>query len=387
LGLVTLIRPINGIIILAVPFLSGSFTGFKDLIFSVFKDKSRLLISLFIFSATVFIQLIILFLTYGDFFHWPYRGEGFDFRHPHFTDILFSYKKGLFIYTPLMFISILFIINYFRKSIFAAISFILFFVILTYVLSSWSSWFYGGSYGLRAYIEYFPLFILPLGIGLTEITRKIVKAFILVLLTSVLLVNLIQTYQFEYCIIHFSDMTKEKYWNVFLHTDRRYKLFSSPVVYDAFDESKAIEKKTYSNDFEGNIDWGSPNTITTEQSLSGKKSSRIKVPDSFSPVLIVNFNDLERYTYVKASIFSKTVNSINEGLLIVSFENKYYTVYVYDFYPLNLIDEDMNKWVPITASIKIPQMNPGDVMKVYVWNDSKNPVYIDDLKVELFKMP
>tara|TARA_B100000941_G_C27957325_1_gene279763 strand:- start:179 stop:439 length:261 start_codon:yes stop_codon:yes gene_type:complete len=77
-------------------------------------------------------------------------------------------------------------------------------------------WFYGGSFSGRIYVEYLPVFILLLGIFYRDVKSKKAK---IALSTTVILLSLlcqVQSYQYRYYIIHYTEMTKEKYWDVFL---------------------------------------------------------------------------------------------------------------------------------------------------------------------------
>ena len=59
-----------------------------------------------------------------------------------------------------------------------------------------------------------------LAIALKGIQRKAgYRAFVAVICTLIVVCQ-IQTFQYRYFQIHWSDMTKEKYWDVFLRVDR-----------------------------------------------------------------------------------------------------------------------------------------------------------------------
>ncbi len=213
LGMIVLIRPLNGLILLATPFLSGNFYNFKKATVRLFTRPGMLVPCLFLFFGMVSIQLIIYKIQTGHFLVYSYAEEGFDFSNPYFFDILFSYKKGLFLYTPMAFVSIFGLYYLFKKSQYQCWSFTIFFFILTYFLSSWWNWWYGGSFSSRVYVEYFPILFLPLGLLFKNIKRKFLLYLVIAGLT---VVCQIQIYQFRYFIIHYEDMTKEKYWEGFL---------------------------------------------------------------------------------------------------------------------------------------------------------------------------
>lgn len=220
LGMITLIRPVNILIILAVPFLSGSTVQFMKGIRNLFRNFWGLAAALFGFIALFSIQLIIYKLSTGSFFVYSYKQEGFNFLNPQILNFLFSYRKGMFVYTPLLFLCLAGFIFLFRKRLFEAISLLGFLFIVIYVLSSWHMWFYGGSFSQRVMIEFYAFFAILLAIALRQISNIKVKSIFLGLLFLVLIVCQVQTYQYRRAQIHWSDMNKEKYWDVFMRVDR-----------------------------------------------------------------------------------------------------------------------------------------------------------------------
>lgn len=217
LGMIVLIRPLNGLIFLATPFLSFKFERFKKATLTLFTNPKIIFPCLFLFLGIVSIQLIIYKIQTGDFFIYSYAEEGFNFSDPHILDILFSYKKGLFLYTPLAFISLFGLYYLFKNNRYQFWSFTIFFFVLTYFLSSWWNWWYGGSFSSRVYVEYFPILFIPLGLFLKKIKQKAVLWSVII---GLMIVCQIQVYQFRYYISHYENMTKEKYWDNFLRIDK-----------------------------------------------------------------------------------------------------------------------------------------------------------------------
>src|SRR5690606_17014261 len=176
----------------------------------------HLILSCVIFGIIVSIQLVIYKISTGRFIVYSYQEEGFNFLDPHFFDILFSYKKGLFLYTPMYLLAMIGLIPVFKKNKFAAISWIGFFVIITYIFSSWWMWYYGGSFSSRVYVEFLPLFMILFAFLLAEAKTKSLRIALLSLTFVLLAICQIQTFQYRYYEIHWDKMTKEKYWEVFL---------------------------------------------------------------------------------------------------------------------------------------------------------------------------
>jgi hypothetical protein len=216
LGIIFLIRPANLMILLAVPFLAGDLysilTGINTLKKNLSWFAGGCIAMLFIMS----IQLIIYKISTGHFWVDSYPGEDFHFNDPHFSAILFSYKKGLFLYTPLYLLALCGIYFLWKKRKFEFFSFLFFFAALTYVLSSWWNWWYGGSFSSRVYVEYLPLFAVLLACLLQGAPKKITRRIFIPLIIVLITFCQFQTYQYRYYLIHWENMTKEKYREVFL---------------------------------------------------------------------------------------------------------------------------------------------------------------------------
>jgi len=222
LGLIVILRQVNIIVLLIVPFLAGSFSELK-MGLKVFKDFKAVLQSLLIFFGIFSIQAGLWYAQTGHFLVYSYQGEGFNFLSPEIFNVLFSYRKGLFIYSPILFISLYgLVVLIIKKQYYLVITWALFFTVLTYILASWHSWFYGCSYGQRPYIDFYALFFLLLAFLLNE-THNILRFTILILSFVTIPINIIQTYQYKSFILEWTWMDKKKYWDVFLKTSDKFK--------------------------------------------------------------------------------------------------------------------------------------------------------------------
>jgi len=89
-------------------------------------------------------------------------------------------------------------------------------MLITYIFSSWWMWYYGGSFSSRVYVEYLPFFALATALGLQQIKTDKRKTVAIGMLFLIIALCQVQSYQYRYYDIHYGDMTKEKYWKVFL---------------------------------------------------------------------------------------------------------------------------------------------------------------------------
>ena len=220
LGLIALIRPVNLLVVLAIPFLVGNpsqlLLGLKSLV----KKPWVLLASILSFFLIASIQFLIYKHSTGNFFVYSYQDEGFNFLNPQISDFLFSYRKGMFVYTPMLFLSISGFVFLFRENRFQFYTLTVFFLVLVYVFSSWHMWFYGGSFSQRPMIEFYAFFAIPLAIAIQKLRRPNLRKLFIGIIALLIIVSQIQTYQYRRAHIHWSDMTKEKYWDVFMRVDR-----------------------------------------------------------------------------------------------------------------------------------------------------------------------
>ncbi len=138
LGTIIIIRQINGFIILFVPFLAGSWENFSNGVLFLFKKWHFLFVGIILCFLVISIQLFAWYFQTGYFIVYSYQGEGFNWLEPRIIDILFSYRKGLFIYAPITFIGLFGLIYFVKeKKYFELFSWIFFFGTLSYLLSSW----------------------------------------------------------------------------------------------------------------------------------------------------------------------------------------------------------------------------------------------------------
>jgi hypothetical protein len=161
-SLAVLIRPTNILLLTWVIFLDVRTR--KDI-----GERLRLIFRprlIIIFIITAFIVFLPQFIYWkylsGHFIWYSYAGETFsNWNHPRLLQVWFSTLNGLFLYTPLALFFVVGMIMMIKEKatngIFLGISFLL----VSYIFSSWYSWFFGGSFGYRPMVEYYALFSLP----------------------------------------------------------------------------------------------------------------------------------------------------------------------------------------------------------------------------------
>jgi hypothetical protein len=220
LGIIMLIRPVNGLIVLITPFIAGSPGALKMIFRRIGATIPVFLFSVLLFLAVLSIQLIIYKIQTGHFFVYAYGSETFNWSDPHPLDFLFSYRKGLFLYTPLVFLSLYGTLLYFKKNTFQFYSIVGFTMILLYVLSAWWNWWYGGSFSSRVSLEYFGIAAIMLCNAYSEMKAKPARWIYSALIVLSIVLCQVQTFQYRYYLIHWEKMDREHYWRVFMRIDK-----------------------------------------------------------------------------------------------------------------------------------------------------------------------
>jgi len=321
LGLIVLIRQINILIVLFLPFMAGSWATFREGITALFRNPLKFGSGILIMASISCIQCLFWYLQTGHFFLYSYQGEGFNFSNPEFVNILFSYRKGLFIYTPVLFISLFGIVFLaIKKKFYLMSTWLAFFLILTYILSSWHSWYYGCSFGLRAYIDFYAIFFIPFALLLSGSAIWISISFVAISLFTIP-VNIIQAYQYKNYILHWILMDKEMYWKVFLNTSDNVKdlLWKRQYDYSAYSSMR--------NHFISDLD-----TKTGSSEIIYSASSK-DIPD-FGKVSIIQFR------------FDNDFNKKNNSRIMLNINEKEgnRNVYSHSHHLLEFSEKEFNTW-------------------------------------------
>jgi len=238
LGLICLLRPTNIVISLVLIFYGvNSLNGIKNNFVLFFKNYSHLIGALFMFFLAWIPQILYWKIATGHFFFYTYGQEGFFFTKPEIINVLFSFRKGWFVYTPLAMVAIAGIFYLKNQSAQFRWAIILYLIVHIYVVASWWCWWYGGCFGQRSMIESFALLSLPLAAVINKVTEKLswVRISTCVLIAFFVFLNIVQTFQYRYTIIHWDGMNKEAYKHVFLKLKK-------PKDLDAYIDSPDYDK-------------------------------------------------------------------------------------------------------------------------------------------------
>jgi hypothetical protein len=224
IGVVAITRPVDSLIIL-VPLLWNTIP--RDLAAARWKLVRRYRWHLVAAGVALVLPLLPQFFywkaTTGSWIFYSYTGEGFAFAWSKISSGLFSYRKGWFLYTPLAALMIAALIAMASKRVMKGMVFplLVFFPLFILIVFSWHQWWYGGGFGARPMIEGLALLALPLA-WLSQFAMSCSRILWLGLCLVVYMgieLNLLQQFQYAIGMLHYEDMTAERYWEIFLKRD------------------------------------------------------------------------------------------------------------------------------------------------------------------------
>jgi hypothetical protein len=226
-GLATITRPTE-IICAFIPVFWGvsSMASLHERINFFWANRKIVIVYVLAAFLAALPQLVYWHIYAGHWLFFSYHGDDktFSFLKPHIINVLFSYRKGWFMYTPVMVLSIIGFYQLYKnyRQLFWTLA--LFTALNIYLVSAWDIWWYGGSFSMRALIQSYPLLMFPMGAFLNDVLRRrYLKYPILAFLIFCTWLNLIMTYQSnarsKYGMMEGDAMTRAYYWRLFGKTD------------------------------------------------------------------------------------------------------------------------------------------------------------------------
>lgn len=409
-GLISLIRPSN--VIIALFFVFYNITTFKDLKvkFKFLLLKYLQILVLLLSAFVVWIPQFVYWKTFtGQWFYYSYGNESFFWGNPQIINTLFSYRKGLFVYTPIIifsFIGFLFL----RKNentkglVFPAL---LFTLLNIYIVSSWWCWWYGGGFGLRAYIDSYAILALPFAAFTSFVlnSKKNYKIFYSIVLFLLIGHQIFETFQYYYGSIHWDSMNKKAYWYSFLRLKPNEKLanmFTTPnydnalkgiydekfYYYDAIPYSERIictaeninAKDSILMSNNPNYTFSGFECLSKSVSFTGKYSIKLEkntCVEGFR-TKINNFKPQDIYV-VKVKKYSWQ-NTLQQAMLVVESDNK--QIFIQETFVRPIAN---SKWQEIGTYFVVPKDFEGTRIDIYCTNTSPYDAFFDDITIKKIK--
>ncbi len=394
IGLIVVVRPTE-IVCVLIPLLYG-FKSLSDTI-SLLKNNVKQLIWIVLSVFLVGVPQIIYWKIYsGQFLYVSYRnpGEGFDFLTPHILNVLFSFRKGWLIYTPMMICALVGIYWMWRKKSVLYWAVLSFFVINLYLVSSWSVWWYATSFSQRALMQSYAVMAIPLGIFISHIhgLKKLFRWSLFGLGGCFIVLNLFQIWQCNQGILKGNRMTADYYFSTFGQTSPPTQ--EQQNLLSIYRSTTAIEH--FNNQDEYEIVY--QNILDFEE---GKSANKFDDPDSnssfligrgseFSPALRTSFSTLttKDHAWVKASMWVYPDSNWTKTLLsmVVTFEHGHGKNYKYRTVDLEKCDHIVpGKWNKLELAYLTPEVRAkSDNLVVYAWYRGGDNILVDDIEIKSF---
>ncbi len=249
-SMLALIRP-NNILFVLIPLLYGINNGdtFFDRIIFLFENYRWLLLAIILFFIPIIPQFLYWKYATGDWMYYSYQDEKFFWVRPLIIEILFSFRKGWLIYTPVMILSVVGIF-FIRKSVKEMlVPVLVVFPLFIYVTSCWWAWSYGGCFGMRPMIDIYALLAFPLAACIAN-KKWIIVLPIFVFICFSTWLNIFQSWQYSRGILHYDQMNKRTYFSIW-----RKKIY--PQDYDL-----TVSYPDYQKELKGKGSFYRPSELT-----------------------------------------------------------------------------------------------------------------------------
>lgn len=374
MGLIILVRPTN-VLIFSVFFL-WDITSWND-----FSERVRLILNpvrLAVFLGIVFLVLLpqMLYWKYlhGSFLFYSYGNEGFtSWNQPKLMEIWFSTLNGWVLYSPMVIFLVGGIFLMIRKKLVNGYFILGFFLAVSYMISSWYSWYYGCSFGQRSYVEYYTVLAIPFGFVLNSLLEKrmiILKSLLILVMLFMAYAGIRLMFAYEGC---FYGSTWD--WN-------QYSLL--------LEKADLIKNRNNTveiiNDFENNtLVW--PQKVSTTMTHSGLQSVVCDSSMDFCCRHEKHFWDFRDYYPTSATVTLWFLNRSplpTGALLVCSVEKDGKAIY----WQSRKIDEFLkeNEWSRVKGVFPIPWGMESSVSIVfYIWNRNSKDFLADDLIITFDK--
>ncbi len=393
LGVICLVRPTNIVAVLLVPFLSGEPKSFSRFIGCAVAKKTSLILFGVIFIAVLAVQGLVWYIQTGKLIIWSYHGEGFNFGSPEIVNVLFSYRKGLFTYTPLILISLLGLVPLLLRRWLQLASMCGFLILGTYVIASWWNWYYGDGFGLRAFIDYYGVSAILLATAINFTRSKAILAGWTILLTLLVAFNFLQTWQYTHRVIQPNSMNSLKYHHIFMRTDSAVIncLGGNEELPDYIIEPGSPARAYFNNFEHDQASWINNCIVKTPSAYSDSCVGYLDSTHQFSPGIAARaslFGQLPSSYFIRGEVMIRDSipGASNDILVVLSMDSISPGENWWQGFRLNDVPtKNAGLWSKRQFSLMTPVIsNPGGILKVYLWNTGKKTLLMDDFRVVVF---
>lgn len=394
LGLIIAVRP-SDIIMAIIPIFYQVYDkeALKRKLLLIKDNYPKILLICLIVVAIMIPQFIYYYKYSGSFFINVYNhaGSTLNLSHPRFAWVLFSFRKGWLIYSPLCILSIVGLIFMYRRCKELFWPSLLFLAVNLYLIASFTSLL---GYGWRAFIQSYAVLLVPFAIVVEYVLSKkiYVKLFSTVIVSLLTTLNIHQAWQINVGILSGSRMTKEYYFAILGKSHINDETRKLMLVERPDSAIEHIPENVPSSQVQL-LDLGfNENKIDSLNvtPYEGKGAFIMGSNTRFSPGLKIPYNNITEnyYCYLRASAYiyaDSTVDykKIQMVLTTITKENKQLKYKAANFSDsLNFIPGQWNK---LCIDYLTPEIIYGDEQIVsYLWYTGEEKILVDNYQITAF---
>jgi hypothetical protein len=343
------------------------------------------------FLMVISIQPLLWHMQTGNFFEWGYRGEGFYWDRPQIMNVLFSFRRGSFIWTPFLLLAAISIFMLWRHDRTRAAGSLVYWSVNVYVISSWWIWYYGSGFGSRVFIDHYPVMIIPLALVLDRLHRRTWSA-ARWSMVAILALHLVQFQQYHLGIIHPTHMDGTRYFATFLRTDPMYRgiLGGKWEVPPYAPQGLDLVLSAFT-DVEGPAPhWGEGLPVPDPRAHSGRHVYVYDRDREFGITFSAMAGELpvERELWLEVDLmrYEEKAGAALPALAIVSIQRPDSSLAFYDAFGMESVPGRLAKsWAKLSYRIPVPALRTGEELRFYLWNkNGRGTFLLDDLSVKVW---
>lgn len=381
-GLIVLARPVNGLVLLAIPVLLGSRT--HAFLHGLLRNPRGLVLAVLAAGTVLAVQPLLWYAQVGQLIAYGYKGEGFHWARPAIFQVLFGFRRGLFLWTPVLVPAALCVVLLWRYDRFRAVAAALYWVAVTYVISSWWVWYYGTGFGSRVYVEHYAVLFLPLALMMGRFTRFHQRALGGFLLAATGL-HLAQFYQYNHGFLDREGMDSSKYAYSFLRFDEAHRnrmggRYMSPP-YNPHGMDTLVHSRWNA---EHPARYWSGVRMHFNPAPSPTHVAACDTSDEFGPSFAMPAGDLPTGRALFLALgFERRVQHVDDSrnvLAVVAVEQPDGTTRQYVPFRMDPLPPAPQQWEHIEYRVRLVPLLAGETVKCYFWNQGrKGRFLVDDL--------
>lgn len=393
LGLAALTRPTD-IVFAIIPLLWGAPGNqwFNSKLGFIRRNWKQIILLFLLAGLAGLPQLLYWKSMTGTYFYNSYtdNGVGLDFDNPHIMDVVFSFRKGWFVYTPLMAIS--FIGLFFcKRNLKIRPAIIVFVLVNVYVVSCWSFWWYSHSFGHRAMVDSYAVMIIGLG-GIITASSNTINKYIVGTITGLcIILNLFQTWQMDVGIIDGTRMTRAYYTEVFgtieVNEEAKELLLVGRSYPEVFTNEHQYESRILTTFHFDEI----KSEFESENAYSGTSSLLLCTSEMWSETFRIPYQEIteNNHAWIRGEFMLKTLkqNTQTDAYLVMYMDHD--GMYKYNAFKLDTIcaKAPEGEWVNVRFDYLSPEIRDvSDELVVNIWFSKGDSVVVDELSVTAFTL-